>query len=70
MTLSKAQGLTTWYGLGLQQYCHGVVGLPLLLCSLSVCVQKAGPHAKEKEQLPFSTTEGCVDCPAIDKLNF
>lgn len=70
VTLNKAQGLTIWYGLGLQQYSHGVVGLPLLLYNLWGCVQKAESHANEKKQLPFSTTEGCVDCPAIDKLNF
>lgn len=29
VTLSKAQGLTVWCGLGWEQYCHGVVGLPL-----------------------------------------
>lgn len=68
--LSKVQGLTIWYGLGLQQYCHGVVGLPLLLYSSSVRMQKAESHAKEKQQLPFWATERCVDCPAVDKLNF
>jgi len=70
VTLSKAQGLTIRYGLGLQWNCHDVVGLPLLLYSLLVCMRKAGSHAKEKEQLPFSATEGHVDCPAVDKLNF
>lgn len=70
VTLSKVQGLTIWYGLGLQQYCHGVVGLPLLLYSSSVRMQKAESHANEKQQLPFWATEGCVDCPAVDKLNF
>lgn len=68
--VSKAQGLTIWYGLGLQNYCHGITGHCLLLYSLLVCMEKAWSNVTGKEQLPFSATGGCEDFPAVDKLNF
>lgn len=62
VTLSKAQGLTIWYDFRVS-WCSGS-------SSLLLCMQKGGSCARDKEQLAFSATEGFVDCPAMDKLNF